>query len=339
LLIAEQLKTVTGQFLINNPLLKTIIIMKLKMILLLVVFCIYTSPAADAQIRSILRDKAREALRTQEEKEEERIEQERSERREEEKPRQPTAFEKRMEQRMMKAMGFADLKYEDQYNFRSSMSMDVENYDAESDELSRITYTTYFNKDDESFAMRFSAKNEDTGNDESTLMIFDMKNHVMLMLSESGNEKSGMAFSIAPDSTGSSESYVPDETEETEDTGLYGDTDTDHLNLWHNKTGRTKTISGYKCEEYTWEDEEGRIEYWFSPEARFDYSSAYNYMGGFQALAMGGFGFNGILMEMNHIDKKSGNRAKMLVNEINADNPSTIDLKGIQVMGFAGGGN
>jgi hypothetical protein len=318
--------------------------MKLKMILLLVVFCISTSPAADAQIRSILRDKAREALRTQEEKEEERIEQERSERREEEKPRRPTAFEKRMEQRMMKAMGFADLKYEDQYNFGSSMSMDVENYDAGSDELSKITYTTYFNKDDESFAMRFSTKNEDTGKDESTLMIFDMKNHVMLMLAESGNEKSGMAFSIAPDNpdTGSSESYVPEELEETEEievAGLSDDTVTDHYNFWYNKTGRTKTISGYKCEEYTWEDEAGRVEYWFSPEARFDYSSAYNYMGGFQALAMGGAGFNGILMEMNHIDKESGNRTKMLVNEINADNPSTIDLKGFQVMGFAGGGN
>lgn len=319
--------------------------MKLKMILLFVVFCISTSPAADAQIRSILREKAREALRNQEEKEAERIEQERSEGSEEEKPRQPTALEKRMEQRMMKAMGFADLDFEDQYNFGSSMSMDVENYDAESDELSKITYTTYFNKDDESFAMRFSARNEDTGNDESTLMIFDMKNHVMLMLSESGNEKSGMAFSIAPDSldTGSSESHEydnPEVSEETEDGGLYEETDPDLYNLWYNKTGRTKTISGFKCEEYTWEDEEGRVEYWFSPEARFDYSSAYNYMGGFQALAMGGGGgFNGILMEMNHIEKGTGNRTKMLVNEINPDNPSTIDMKGFQIMGFAGGGN
>jgi hypothetical protein len=314
--------------------------MKLKMILLLVAFCIYASPDADAQIRSILRDKAREALRTQEEKETERVEQERNERNEEAKPRQPTALEKRMEQRMMKAMGFADLDFEDEYNFRSSMSMDVENYDAESDEISNITYTTYFNKDDESFAMRFSTKNEDTGKDESTLMIFDMKNHVMLMLSESGDEKSGMAFSIAPDSldTGSSESYVQEEhIEETEVADLSEDADSDLYNLWYNKTGRTKTISGYKCEEYTWEDEEGRIEYWFSPEARFDYSSAYNYMGGFQALAMGGMGFNGILMEMNHIDKESGNRTKMLVNEINPDNPNKIDMKGFQIMGFSGG--
>jgi hypothetical protein len=42
--------------------------MKLKMILLLVVFCISTSPAADAQIRSILREKAREALRNRKKK-------------------------------------------------------------------------------------------------------------------------------------------------------------------------------------------------------------------------------------------------------------------------------
>jgi hypothetical protein len=302
--------------------------MKIKLILLLLVLSAAGNVVSEAQIRSILREKAREALQ-QGEKEEERTQ--------EDKPRQPSALEKSLEQRMMNAMGFANVEFENQYNFNSSMSMDVENYDAQSDKASVITYTTYFNKSDESFAMRFSFKNEDTGEDESTLMIFDMKNHVMLMLAESGNEKSGMAFSIAPDGT---DSGSPDQlSTESSDDGheeIIPDADFDSFNLWYKKTGRTKSISGYTCEEYIWEDEQGRIEYWFSPEAQFDYSSAYNYISGFQALAMGGTTFSGMLMEMHHIDKETNNRTKLLVNDIKADNPSTIDIKDFQIMSFGG---
>jgi hypothetical protein len=147
--------------------------MKAKFIILMLLFSVFGTFDSGAQIRSVLRDRAREALRSQEEKELEKIEQEREERKEQEqdKPRQPSAFERRMEERMKKAMGFADLNYETRYIFNSSMSMDVENYDAGSDETSRVLYTTFFNDDNNSFAMRFRSRNADTGKDEDVLMV------------------------------------------------------------------------------------------------------------------------------------------------------------------------
>jgi hypothetical protein len=295
--------------------------MKVKMILILAIFSLSGTLDSEAQIRSILRDKAREALRTQEEKE-----------KDEDKPRQPTAFEKRMEDRMKKAMGMADLNYENQYHFNSSMSMDVESYDAASGEVSHMTYTTYFNEEENSFAMRFQNSNDDTGRDENTLMVFDMKNHVMLMVVESENEKSGLAFSIGE---------TADEDEEMS-AGIEGgeaDYEMQDFNLHYTKTGRTKTIAGHDSEEYVFEDEEGRVEFWFSPQASFDFSGAYNYIGGLQALATAGGIYKGILMEMNHTDKQTNDRAKLVVSSINPNNPNTIDLKDFSIMGFGGKGD
>lgn len=297
------------------------------MILILAIFSFTGTLDSEAQIRSILRDKAREALRTQEENEEGRVEQD------EDKPRQPTAFDKRMEDRMKKAMGMADLHYENQYHFNSSMSMDVESYDASSGEVSHITYTTYFNEEERSFAMRFQNINAETGSAENTLMIFDMKNSVMLMVAESDNEKSGIAFSLG------------ESADEEMLTGIEGgeageaeaaDYEMQDFNLHYTSTGRTKTIAGHDSEEYVFEDDEGRVEYWFSPGARFDFSSAYNYIGGLQALATTGGIYKGILMEMNHTDKQTNDRAKMVVSSINPNTSNTIDLKDFSIMGFGG---
>jgi hypothetical protein len=299
--------------------------MKIKIILILAIFSFTATLDSGAQIRSILREKAREALRTQEENEEGRVE------KDEERPRQPSAFEKRMEDRMKKAMGLADLHFENQYHFNSSMSMDVESYDAASGEVSNITYTTYFNEEERSFAMRFQNQNADTGRDENTLMVFDMKNRVMLMVAESDNEKSGIAFSLG------------EAADEDMSTGIEGgeagaalaaDYEMQDFNLYYNKTGRTKTIAGFDSEEYVYENEEGRIEFWFSPESRFDFSSAYNYIGGLQALATAGGIYKGILMEMNHTDKQTNDRARMVVRSINPNTPSTIDLKDFSILGF-----
>jgi hypothetical protein len=159
-----------------------------------------------------------------------------------------------------------------------------------------------------------------------------MTNYVMLMLTESGGEKNGIAFSIASDSLDAgSDEEIPARTEE-----LSADNELYDFNLLYEKTGRTKTIAGYPSEEYILENEEGRTEYWFSRGARFDFSSAYNYIGGFQALSTAGGAFSGILMEMNHIDKVTKNRAKMIVNDISPNSPNTIELKDFSILSFGG---
>jgi hypothetical protein len=312
--------------------------MKLKIVLFFMVFSLMGSFSSVAQIRSILREKAREAIRDQGDKEEERIEEERREKREQERdqPRRPSAFEQRMQNRMKQAMGLADLDFEEQYRFSSSMVMDVESFDPEEDEKSEMKYTMYFNEDDNSFAMRFAGENQETGRNEESLMIFDMKNHILLILSEADGEKNGIAFSIASDSLEAEPDFAEQTLTDEEISEFDG---YDQFHSLSKKTGRTRTISGYKCEEYVMEDDEQRTEYWLSPDAMFDYSGAWGYMGGMQALTMGTVGLNGLLMEINYTDKLTNGWSKMVVREIDPDTPNNIDVTGFSVIGFAGNPN
>lgn len=82
------------------------------------------------QVRGVLRDRIRETVRGEAKEEEKKVEAEEVEPGRGETP--PTPFHRRMEKRMKKAMGMADLDFEDQYTFISSMSMDIESYDPES---------------------------------------------------------------------------------------------------------------------------------------------------------------------------------------------------------------
>lgn len=289
--------------------------------------------SSHAQVRSILRDRVREAIRGEEEKQEEKTEEEEESRREQEqeRPATPSPFQKRMEESMMRALGFAELDFEDQYNFKSSMTMDFESYDPEEGEEQKVLYNMYFSDDHENFAMRFSGRNRDTGKEEQSLMIFDMKNKVLLMLTESEGEKQGLALNIDP---GAEES----ETEYDDPPEHEGYTDEELFNILFNKTGRSKNIAGYQCEEFVSDDDTLKTELWLSRDARFDYSHAYSYMGGFQGLASEATGMQGIVMEMNMVDKETGSRAKMLVREINPNNPNTLDITGFSIVGFGGAG-
>ena len=280
-----------------------------------------------AQVRGLLRDRVREAVRGETTETEKEVD-EKGEPGRGETP--PTPFQLRMEERMKRAMGMADLDFEDHYTFSSSMSMDVESYDSESGDHSEMDYTLFFNEDDDNFAMRFAGINESTGEYGEHLFIFDLHNQVMLMLSESEGEKTGLALRMDPDEQ--AVTYQPD-MEDHEEDEVY---DAALLIPDFSRTGRTKTISGYECNEYLWEDDSLRINIWVSPDAVFDYSRAWGYMGGFQALSGGHAGLEGLIMEYEFGDKVTQSFTKMVVKELNPDRPGRFDLTGYSVIGFGG---
>lgn len=282
-----------------------------------------------AQVQGLMRDRFRRAL-------DEKIEKEISKPAEEketetEGSRPPSAFEKKMEESMLRAMGFAELDFEEQYSFSSEMVMDMVNYDANENKESGMLYTIFFDDSHESFAMRFSAENDETGDIEQTLLIYDMKNHVMLMLSDT-EDKNGMAFSLEP---GSSYSETTDENHDRESANRYENEMEGDPGMIYGKTGRSKTISGFRCEEYAWEDENHKAGYWWSSDAGFDYSPAYGYMGPLAGLKSGSTA-KGMVMEYNFTDKETGSWSKMEVKEINTGSNNTFDVSGYSVIGFKG---
>lgn len=300
-----------------------------KFILFILVLVFFGVNTSNAQIRGFLRDKIKEAIieESESKSDKEKADDQNTGKNDYSSP--PSPFQKKMEERIKLAVGIADLDFEDQYNFNSSMSMDVESFDGESEDKSEMNYTLFYNEDESSFAMQFSGNNESTGEQGQHLMIFDMNNHVMLMLSESEDEKSGVAFKFDPDpqTAGQENEGVNQDNEATNE----------KYDVWipeFRKTGKTKKISGYSCDEYSWENDTVKMDFWLSPKAKFDYSQAWGYMGGLQSLTTGNADFNGVIMEYNFLDKPTTAWSKMIVREINPDRPSKFDISGFSVVGF-----
>ncbi|MDX9854721.1 MAG: hypothetical protein RBS81_13130 [Tenuifilaceae bacterium] len=305
--------------------------------ILMVLVVLVSAGQASAQVNQLLKKKAWEKINRaleEEEKKENTEEQQVEEQQEPQKqPKQRTsAADSYMQQRMMASMGLnANIPHEKSYNFTSSMSMNITNFFAEDNEQQDVLYTVHFDKSTKSFALVFDGKDKETGEKQKSTMIFDMKNSAMLILSDNGQERSGMVMAMAKDSAATA-TEAEEPTQMTEEDAK---AQMEALNYFYKKTGKSKTIAGVKCEEFTHSDSLGTVEIWASPQKLIDYSNAYSHMGGMQFLATGGLAYGlGMIMEMHFKDAKTNDRTDLVVNEIKENSPSSLDISSYQVMGF-----
>lgn len=320
--------------------------MKFRIVSMMVVVCLLIAGVqANAQIKSLLKEKAKDALskqlkRGEEEKQQkqetEQKDQTQQVQQEQQNDNQSSgnnAMNAMMQQKMMGMMGFNNVKYDIRYDFTSSMEMEVEATDSTGEKTDKMLYTTYFDKSSRSFAMEFEPKDQQSGKKEKSLMVFDYKNWVMLILSAKGNEKSGIAMQIAKDSAiEAQQKQGAQEVQKQEDLSS--------SNIYYKATGRTKTIAGYNCKEYVYESTEGKVEVWGTNDLAVDYSNAYGQMGGMNYLTTGGTTYGlGSIFETHYSDKNSKARSDMIVKDIKNSNPKTIDLMGYQIIGMGGGQN
>jgi hypothetical protein len=95
------------------------------------------------------------------------------------------------------------------------------------------------------------------------------------------------------------------------------------------KTGRTKTIAVYKCEEYTYEDEENESEIWITKDLKMNTQDYFSTL--FKtSLYSQGIGW-GYLMEVTSVDKNDGEKSFMQVTDIDKNSNKTFDLSGYKV--------
>ncbi|XZF14898.1 DUF4412 domain-containing protein [Chitinophagaceae bacterium MMS25-I14] len=177
-------------------------------------------------------------------------------------------------------------KMEAQYTFPTSMTMHITNYDkgavkSESD----IQY--FFNSSKNFFATNAEDSRRKKKNDDM-LMIYDYNNNTMLMLNQT--EKTGMAINI--NAFRSQESIDKRSTDKPAK---------DYKSSTKcNKTGKTKTIQGYKCEEYVCTDDERntRTEMWIAPKISVNMAQSAA-RGPLAAFYRGGQNYTGMMMEAN----------------------------------------
>lgn len=291
-----------------------------------ILLLLFTYSATNAQIKGLLRDKAIEKIKqAQGQKNDEPSQPEQQQ----EEQQQPARQQKKpgssfMERRMMSAMGLNNVVYEKQYNFTSSMKMEIETVDSLNNK-DNIDYSTYFSPNDRSFAIVFDGVDKETGSKQKSTIILDAKNWAMLILGDTDGEKSGMALYVAPDSTALGE---PTEIEQQPE---------EFVHPWYTPTGRSKSIAGYHCKEYTYSNEGGKLDLWITNDQKLNLTNAYNYMNGLQAIASGGLAYGmGMVMEMVFSDANSNARTHMLVKEILTNKSKTLDISGYQIIGVGG---
>lgn len=223
-----------------------------------------------------------------------------------------------MNQVYMDAMGLTgNVDYEENYSFDAFIQMEVSNYKKNEKLKDKTMYDSYLNKEAVDYAMVF------TDEDTRSTIIFDTKNSAMLMLTDSDGEKNGFAIGIDPED-------VAEEVEEQIE-----DSPADPYKAY--KTGKTKTILGYSCDEYLVDDESSEAHMWVSEklgkQVRREMLSNQQAFGSafYHAAYM-----NGMVMEYDLLDKDDGSRTLMVVTDIDLNRSNTISTRNYNIMSMKG---
>jgi hypothetical protein len=212
-------------------------------------------------------------------------------------------------------MNSTPAKYENSYSFSSNVKMTTESYDKKGKLESKGSLNTYWGSNMDVYA--YEIIDEERSADEKGFFIFDAKNMVSIILSENKDEKSGVVTGLdlsqmaVPDSLKNAGGNVP-------------------VNDKVKKTGNSKTILGYRCDEYMYEDEYDVSNVWITKDKTWKTGNLFGSVYKNPNLA-NGFP-QGFVMEADTKNKSTGERGVMRVTEINEKIKKDIDLTGYELV-------
>jgi hypothetical protein len=203
-------------------------------------------------------------------------------------------------------------KYSESYDFNNRIYSEVEMYDNK--EVTKMNYFIYFSDNTPSagFESKMVSTTEDGDVQVNSAFIFDGDNKSFLMMTDLGGMRMGVI------------SEVPDEnTEQTQ-------AQEDQAKTTITKTGNTKMIAGYKCDEYKYTDE-GTKEYGFIWSTR-DLKLKADKRAYSKAGLSGYYGSpeleDGIVLAMESYDKKGTLEMKQETKEVNLGFKHTMSTTG-----------
>jgi len=228
--------------------------------------------------------------------------------------------DKAAERSMMKMLGLTgNVKTKEKYEFDGYMKMIITSYDKKGKLEDKTDYYTYLSNSSPDYAMVFI--NPDTK--EKTTMIFDTENRAMVTLGESDGEKTGFAIGISEEDVQSmKESAEEDAAAESDET----------LPESYTKTGRSKKICGYNCDEYRYEDESGTVDLWITQELKGKMSKEYMKNSAFTGYFSYAYYTNGAVLEYVFSDKESDEKMIMTVDEIDLNKKHSVSTIGYNII-------
>jgi hypothetical protein len=211
-------------------------------------------------------------------------------------------------------IGKVTLKYKDEYNFDGSIYMQMETYDKK--DVTKMDYYTYYNSATPDAAI--DVKTVSGGKDSpqgNSVFVFDGENKCLLMLTESDGNKTGIISTVPSDSALKAQNAGKPVQQPT-----------------IVKTGRTRVIAGYKCDEYKVTDVENKTysNVWASKDIdlkadRTNWSKAGlpSYTTGFEG---------GLVLAMESYDNKDVLQMKTETIEIKSNIKHSVSPAGYSLM-------
>jgi hypothetical protein len=224
--------------------------------------------------------------------------------------------------------GKIDIKYEDEYKFTGRIYMQMESYDKK--EVMKSDYFTYFNPNTQSAGIEVKALDAKEGNKNmSTVFLFDSDNKCFMMLMDNGDSKTGIISTIPSDSVVKAEAKTT--RGETTNQPTRGEPTNQPTII---KTGNSRTIAGYRCDEYkiTEKEKEGYSLVWMTKDVKLKADKRYWGKAGMPSYYHYP-GFEGAMMlAMEGYDKDNKLAMKMETKEINENFSHSISTGGYTFM-------
>lgn len=200
--------------------------------------------------------------------------------------------------------------FENSYEFDSFLRMEM------TTSGQTMVYDSYVNKANGNIAMVFTIEGA------PTKVIIDSKNESMLFLTAGGGQKAGFAMSVDPEAMQAMATDMDKKSQETPP---------EHL-----KTGKTKTILGYRCDEYMVKDGTSEVHIWASEKLGAEIGketlNSQKLFGGAFSHALFG---NGMVME--YVYKDGSEEMTVNVTDIKVNASHTISTSGYNVMSLGPG--
>lgn len=206
------------------------------------------------------------------------------------------------------------LKYNDEYKFTSRIYMVTETYDK--DEVMKVDLYMFYNSNSPFIGVETQTlTDQESSESVQAKMVMDGQNKIFLILSDISGMKMGMISELTE--------------ENTNIVGPDGKPVKKYTPPTFTKTGNTKVIAGYKCDEYTYKSEDktsGKV--WFTKDASLNIDKR-GWNNSNMSYYYGSNQFNdGVILATESYDQKGKLETKTETKEIDKDFPHTIAATG-----------
>lgn len=220
--------------------------------------------------------------------------------------------------------GKIDIKYNDEYKFTGRIFAQMEIYDKK--EVAKSDYYTYYNPNTLNAGIEVRTIDPKQANKTmTTVFLYDNDNKCFMMLLGSSDSKTGIISTLPSDSAMAAQAKTQKGTSKEG-----GSPEKATIT----KTGNTRVIAGYKCDEYkiTEADREGYSNVWMTKDVKIKADKKYWGKSGMPTY-YNYPGFEGATMlAMDSWDKDNKPVSKMETKEINDNFPYAISTVGYTFM-------